>query len=295
MLSNKDVERINGINLGTYKLRLGEYLRSNDFNYIEPYYSDRVRYGYNNILEQVSEMVVALAKKQDIKCTVTFNLASVGMSDFTETVYMGEKITLPDDVPLVEGKRLIFVDNKQGPVNADTYVMSDITVNASYVDNAYTYVKYFNAADRFNPYESHKIKLNGDIPMPSSAPVAPGRKTTFIGWFNVPQSFTEFALEGPEPIELKPGSKMAYQPKGVDIIKGDITNDGMVDISDAITLMRIMASTEVNELTAYQRLVADYREDGTIDVGDVIDILQAVAIGAKSVNVSELCLYAWWA
>lgn len=294
MLSNKDVERINGINLGTYKLRLGEYLRGNDFNYIEPYYSDRVRYGYNNILEQVSEMVVALAKKQDIKCTVTFNLTSVGMSNITETVYMGEKITLPN-VPLVEGKRLIFVDSKQGPVNADTYVMSDITVKASYVDNAYTYVKYFNAADRFNPYESHKVKLNGEIPIPSSAPVAPGRKTTFIGWFNIPQAFTEFALEGPEPIELEPGSKMAYQPNGIDIVKGDISNNGMLDVSDVIKLLQILASTEVNELTAYQRLVADYNDDGTVDVSDVVAIQQALAGSSKTVNVSELCLYAWWA
>ena len=293
MLTNKDVRVLNEISLGTYNVKLGDYLKRNDFSSIEPFYSDRIKYNDSTVLDNACAMIVELSKKLDAKCTVTFDLSGVDRENREETYYIGEKITLPE-VSLIEGKRLRFIDEKNSSVNENTIALYDMTVKASYIDNAYIYVKYFNANDRFNPYESVRIKLNGNIPAPIAAPVSPAGKTEFIGWFNEPQSHIDFTLSGSLPIQAVVGSPLSYQPPGVDLVAGDINLDGTFDVSDVIELLQMLSGTDFYTPSEYEKIVLDYNEDGKIDVSDVIEMQQELSGSNKSINISELCLYAWW-
>ena len=57
-----------------------------------------------------------------------------------------------------------------------------------------------------------------------------------------------------------------------DVIYGDVTDDGIVDIGDAIKILRYDAGLDT--LTEDQLIAGEVTGDGIVDIGDAIKILR---------------------
>ena len=62
-----------------------------------------------------------------------------------------------------------------------------------------------------------------------------------------------------------------------DVVMGDLTGDGVVDVGDAVMLLKAIASKTTGEFSAEKFVAADVTRDGMIDVGDAVKLLKAIA------------------
>lgn len=58
---------------------------------------------------------------------------------------------------------------------------------------------------------------------------------------------------------------------------GDVTGDGVVDVGDAVKLLKAIASKTTDEFSKDVFTAADVTRDGVIDVGDAVKLLKAIA------------------
>ncbi len=58
---------------------------------------------------------------------------------------------------------------------------------------------------------------------------------------------------------------------------GDVNGDGILDISDAIFLARIVAEDTTMDMSNYHEENADVNNDGTINAADTVMILKKIA------------------
>lgn len=66
-----------------------------------------------------------------------------------------------------------------------------------------------------------------------------------------------------------------------DVLRGDVNQDGTVDLRDAIYLARYLARWKSATLTQQQQKAADVRKDGVINVKDGVRLLQLLVGGAE--------------
>ena len=71
-----------------------------------------------------------------------------------------------------------------------------------------------------------------------------------------------------------------------DIICGDTTGDGVVNLYDVIEIAKYMLG--MRSFTDEEAAIADYNEDGTVDLYDAIAIAQYMMAGESSLDFSEL-------
>ncbi len=65
--------------------------------------------------------------------------------------------------------------------------------------------------------------------------------------------------------------------KSIDPVRGDLNNDNIVDVSDAVLLARHFAEDQTAQIPASALLLADVNQDGELKPDDVIGILRIIA------------------
>ena len=81
-----------------------------------------------------------------------------------------------------------------------------------------------------------------------------------------------------EKIEVGTGNDVAEKDLVTcAILMGDVTGDGVVDVGDAVKLLKAIASKTTDEFSDEVFEAADVTRDGVIDVGDAVKLLKAIA------------------
>ena len=63
----------------------------------------------------------------------------------------------------------------------------------------------------------------------------------------------------------------------IDVKMGDLTGDGIVDVADAVKLLKAIAAKTTGEFSVEESIAADLTSDGAIDVADAVKMLKAIA------------------
>lgn len=83
---------------------------------------------------------------------------------------------------------------------------------------------------------------------------------------------TLYVKMGAKGVSLMDTAMVTYQDPATNVIYGDVTGDGIVDVGDAIKLLRYDAKLET--LTPQEMIAAEVTGDGIVDIGDAIKILR---------------------
>ena len=60
-------------------------------------------------------------------------------------------------------------------------------------------------------------------------------------------------------------------------LRGDVTEDGVVDVKDAVLLARVVANDKEADITDQGKINADVKEDGLVDKDDLSTLLRILA------------------
>ena len=79
---------------------------------------------------------------------------------------------------------------------------------------------------------------------------------------------------------------LAALDEKTDVLIGNVNNDGAVDSSDALVLLR--ASVGLEELSAEQMLSGDVNNDGTVDSADALEVLRYSVGQSANENIGKV-------
>lgn len=83
---------------------------------------------------------------------------------------------------------------------------------------------------------------------------------------------TLYLKMGASGVSEAASTTVEYSEPTADVMYGDVTDDGIIDIADAIKILRYDAGYD--ELTSEQLLAAELTNDGIVDIADAIKILR---------------------
>ena len=79
-------------------------------------------------------------------------------------------------------------------------------------------------------------------------------------------------------IEIGEGNEVVEEKLVIsNVLMGDVTGDGVIDVGDAVKLLKAIASKETGKFSDDVFKAADVTRDGMIDVGDAVKLLKAIA------------------
>ena len=214
-----------------------------------------------------------------------FKTASPGMHVYYINKISGRKAHLKEisgEVPastpvIIECSSANTSDNRLELLNSSSAQVTDNKLSGVYFCNGDRPEESVDAYTEFNASTMRVLTVsNGKLVMTNNAPDRL-KEIEAVDWTTeddidvtcIPAntSYLKLPASSPAVLDIVFGSG----------IKGDLNNDGKVDIADAVTLLNTMASGEYSS-------IADVNNDGRVDIADFVTILNLMAQQVQTIQ-----------